>query len=77
MLDADYEDYPLEEVLQRFQELAAQGSLCFQKWTCAHCGSRQTMDVPNRLYRSGRCEECQKVTQITKCNFLLIMTGRP
>jgi hypothetical protein len=65
-------DFPLEEVLKSFQELVPKGDTLFQKWTCQHCGSRQTMATPNVLYRTGQCEECGKITEITQCNFLLI-----
>lgn len=34
----------------------------YQKFTCSGCGARQTMDVPNTIFLTGKCEECGDVT---------------
>lgn len=69
-----YDDYPLTEIADAFVRVIAAGGTCFQKWTCDHCGSRQAMDTPNRIFTSGRCEECGGVTDIAAkgCNYLII-----
>lgn len=74
MSKPEYNDYPLLEVAtQAAEHLATGRANVWQKWTCAHCNSRQTMDQMNVFYTSGRCEECGKITQIEKCNYLLEM----
>jgi hypothetical protein len=47
----------------------------YVKFTCASCGARQTFDVPNTLYTSGRCEECGSVTSLEERGggFLLVL----
>ena len=65
-----YNDYPLEEVAAQANELIKKGVDIHQKWTCGNCGSRQTMENKNIFYRSGKCEECNEVTVISRCNFL-------
>jgi len=65
-----YDDYPLEECLIQASELIRDGADVWQKWTCRHCGSRQTMGEKNKFFKSGRCEECDRVTIIKKCNYM-------
>lgn len=69
-----YNDYPLAECCATAEKLVARGALCFQKFTCEECGSRQTIDEPNKFYVSGRCEECSHVTDIAArgCNYVVI-----
>jgi hypothetical protein len=69
-----FRDYPLEEIIKQADERINQlGGKAYvqQKWTCRHCGSRQTMETKNAFYRKGRCEECGELTTIDKCNYLL------
>jgi hypothetical protein len=72
-MKAKVRNFPFKEVVARADALAKDGAVIFQKWTCAHCGSRQTMDKPNAFYVEGECEECHKVTDIQAagCNYLL------
>jgi hypothetical protein len=71
----DYKDYPIMQCAEQAEAAIDAGAAVFQKWTCQNCGSRQTMDEPNKFFTSGRCEECQQITQITKCNYMVIMLG--
>ena len=77
----EFNDFPLDDVVaqadERIEELRRKGVSAYvcQKWTCGHCGSRQTMEDKNVFHRSGRCEECSEVTPIAKCNYLLVMEG--
>jgi len=64
-------DKPVEEIAVQADAQIQKGFTIWQKWTCAHCGSRQTMDEPNLLYRSGRCQNCDKVSVIAVCGFML------
>lgn len=67
-------DYPFNEVAMAVDQLAAKGWDCYQKFTCRGCGRRLTMDEPNILYTTGKCEDCGYVTDIKAhgCNYLLI-----
>lgn len=71
-----YNDYPIDECAEACEALIAKGHTIHQKWTCKHCGARQTMEEPNSFSRSGRCGECGQVTLISKCNYLAIMEMR-
>lgn len=66
-------DYPFDEVFEKVKRLAEHGFDCYQKFTCAGCGARLTMDVPNVLYETGTCHECPATTDIRKsgCNYLM------
>jgi len=68
-------NYPLTECLQVAQRAREDGFDIHQKWTCSHCGARQTMAMPNIFYTSGECEECKNTSQITECNFMAISMG--
>jgi len=72
-------DFPFDEIAKAVEDHAKQGALCFQKWSCAHCKARQTMSLPNVLYRQGKCEECGKITQIDEqgCNYMLMLSSSP
>jgi hypothetical protein len=70
-----YNDYPLALCAEQVAPLIAKGIKVYQKFTCAHCGSRQTMGDANVFFLSGRCEECQKVTKITHCNYMVHAEG--
>lgn len=70
----DPRDFPLNAVAETAMEWVDKGATIFQKFTCSHCGARQTIDEPNKLFTSASCEECGKVTDITVsgCNYLVI-----
>lgn len=69
----EYKNHPFLEVHKVAEEWMKKGARVHQKFTCEHCGSRQTMAEANVWYTTGRCEECGKITNIVKtgCNFLL------
>jgi predicted RNA-binding Zn-ribbon protein involved in translation (DUF1610 family) len=68
------DDYPLDECAATLQRLVENGATFWQKFTCANCGERKTMDVPNVLYTAGHCDSCGHLTNIeeTGCNYLLL-----
>jgi hypothetical protein len=74
-------DHPFADCVKAASDLIAQGHVVFQKFTCAWCGARQTMERPNRFYDYGSCEECgpDKVTNIMKhgMNYQLWMASDP
>jgi hypothetical protein len=65
----EYNDAPIADIAQRADMVIALGATTFQKFSCAHCGSRQTVDEPNTFFRQGECEECGHITDITICGF--------
>lgn len=71
-----YNDYPIEECVATADKYIAKGMFAYQKFTCDHCGSRQTMGEPNTFFTSGTCEACGKTTDLKKkgCNYLLSTT---
>jgi phage terminase large subunit GpA-like protein len=70
-------DYPLIQMATEANRHVEAGATVWQKWTCEHCGSRQTMEKKNTFYKSGRCEECGQVTIIEKCGYTLLMESQP
>jgi hypothetical protein len=67
-----FSDYPIDECVEMASQIVADGNKIHQKWTCSHCGSRQTMGEPNQFFRAGKCESCGETTIITKCNYMVI-----
>jgi hypothetical protein len=65
-------DHPFYEVAAQAQVMMALGHTIHQKFTCARCGSRQTMAMPNVFYQLGQCEECGHETDIVAqgCNYV-------
>jgi hypothetical protein len=70
-----------KSTIQQMDEAIANGATVHMKWTCVHCGARQTFVEPNSVYETGgRCEECNKVTDVLQderadTNFLAIWGG--
>ena len=78
-MGANPQDGEFYSVVQEASAQIEKGAKVFQKFTCAGCKARQTMDVPNRFYTSGKCEECGHVTNLVKqgCGFMMIMGMTP
>jgi predicted RNA-binding Zn-ribbon protein involved in translation (DUF1610 family) len=70
-------DFPLDEVFARAQEVVDHGHRVHQKFTCAACGQRLTMEEPNKFWTKGTCDKCGHVTDIRAdgCNFLVVMSS--
>lgn len=62
--------------MHRADQWINRGWTVFQTWHCK-CGTQQTMSVANHFYLSGRCEECNEVTDLVKsgCGFHAAMLG--
>jgi hypothetical protein len=58
------------------QAVIDEGGQILQKWTCSHCGSRQTMAEFDRFFRAGICEECKETTIIRECGFSALFRRR-
>jgi transcription elongation factor Elf1 len=71
-------DHPFYETVDKATELIEKGAKVWQKFTCAKCGSRQTMDQENTFYTLGTCEECGFQTDIEKqgCNYMLLWKNK-
>lgn len=74
---ADTLDFPFDEVAENALHLVKQGHTIFQKFSCEKCGVRQHMEEPNKFYKTGKCETCGHVTDLTRtgCNFLLCISA--
>ena len=74
-------DFPWDEVCKSAEQLALDGHLVYQKWTCAGCGARIGSSRPNYFTEQGRCEEpgCGHITNIKKqgCNYMVIASSDP
>lgn len=61
-----FKDLPWDALLAQANETIAGGATVYQKFTCEHCGARQTMDAPNTFYMIGSCGECRHETDLVK-----------
>lgn len=73
----EQKNYPITQIAISCNQAMAKGATVHQKWTCLNplCGARQTMETPNTLYTSGKCEECNQVSPIEECNFTAIFAA--
>jgi hypothetical protein len=64
--------HPFNDVVANAETKIADGWTVYQQWNCAHCGAKQTMPDENKFFIGGKCEECNKLTDIVKdgCNFM-------
>ncbi|WP_028164078.1 hypothetical protein [Bradyrhizobium elkanii] len=71
----EYQDYPFEEVRRQADERIAMGATVFQKFTCAGCGARLTMETPNTFHEYGSCDRCNVLTNIRQrgCNYMALL----
>jgi hypothetical protein len=69
-----YKDFPFDECMAAAKQLALDGALVHQKWTCDGCGDRVTANHPNTWTEFGHHEDCGHVTNIRKngCNYMII-----
>jgi hypothetical protein len=72
LANAAIADMPLAEAMAQADIAIAAGFQTFQKFTCAGCSTRLTIDVPNTFHRTGTCDRCTAVTNIEArgCGFL-------
>jgi hypothetical protein len=69
-----YKDFPFDKVCETAERLASEGFKVYQKFTCAGCGTRLTIDEPNHFHRMGSCDKCNVITNIEQrgCNYMVI-----
>ena len=66
-------DFPINECRARADVAIGRGFTIYQKFTCAQCGNRLTMDVPNAFFTTGGCDRCGHVTDIVVCGFSAVI----
>jgi hypothetical protein len=71
-----YNDYPLEDIVVEAVRLIAQGAKVHQKFTCAGCKRRLTVEEPNIFYQSGTCDNCNVITTIRACNYMIVWSRK-
>lgn len=54
----------IKAVCAKAKEVKEIGGQVLFKYTCLHCGSRQTFAEENKLYVEGQCEECKGITNL-------------
>ena len=66
-------DHPFYDVAAEASAWLRLGHTVHQKFTCARCGTRQTMAIPNVFFERGQCEECGYETNIVArgCNYVM------
>lgn len=69
-----YNNYPLHEVAAEAEKRMQAGADIYQKFTCAKCHTRQTIDTKNQFFTKGQCEECGHITdlRLAGCNYLAV-----
>jgi hypothetical protein len=73
-------DDPFDIAVAKANEAIRAGFTIYQKFTCAGCGARLTIDEPNTFHAVGTCDRCPAITQIhrTGCGFLAVtQLGHP
>lgn len=69
-------DFPFDEVVRTADQKISEGMTVYQKYTCAGCGVRLTIEEPNVFHKLGKCDKCPAVTDIVKqgCNYMATFT---
>lgn len=72
-MEEKHVDFPFDDVVKKALMIIGDGVQVHQKFTCAGCGQRLTMEEPNHFYTEGTCDQCPTITNIEKqgCNFLI------
>ena len=67
-------DIPIGVARINCEKLNRSGVTIWQKWTCMHCGSRQTTSEENALKEHGLCQQCKRSTEITHCGYAALFS---
>ena len=70
------DDLPFYKIAEQAEQLIEAGASIYFKFTCQHCGARQTFDEVNKLFTSGSCEECGEVTSLVEngCGYMVVFS---
>jgi len=65
--------HPFYDCVRDAEKIMQTGNSVYQQFNCAHCGVKQTMDTSNVFFKTGKCEECGKITDIESdgCNYMV------
>lgn len=55
----------LRPVLDAANREMQNGAQIYFKWTCLHCGNRQTFEEEGKFFLEGQCEECEHISDLT------------
>ena len=80
----DHNDYEIDDMLPRMDELIQQGCLVFLKWTCPSCGERVTSNQANAYQTDGYQHEekadgslCGGLYMGTRFNYIMMSSMSP
>jgi hypothetical protein len=64
--------HPFNDVVKQASLTMSKGAVIHQQFLCEHCGVKQTMEIADKFFKKGKCEECGKITDIKLkgCNYL-------
>jgi hypothetical protein len=64
--------HPFYKCVEQADKLIKAGANIYQQFNCAKCGVKQTMGEANTFYKTGKCEECNHITNIEQdgCNYM-------
>ena len=66
-------EWNTEELMENMKKQINNGCICYVKFTCLNCGSRQTAETPNTFHTEGyTCEECGKRSYPKKWGMMII-----
>jgi hypothetical protein len=66
-------DISLKQLKEKMDWVTMQGGITFVKFTCLHCGSRQTSVEPDVIHESYTCCKCGKVSYPHGYGMLVIL----
>ena len=67
-------DLPREEAMARASTLLRdKASEIYFKYTCEHCGERNTFNDPNTLWSEGECYSCGKISKVDRAGFMVVL----
>jgi transcription elongation factor Elf1 len=74
----EVKDVTLEEIIPMCANVLSKSQTFWIKFTCLHCGSRQTSDTPNVIHMAGyTCENCGKLTKPLKYGLVVMVISCP
>jgi hypothetical protein len=67
-------DFAFAEVVKKAVDLMDRGFEVHQKYSCAGCGTRLTIEEPNVFHEFGTCDKCEALTDIRRrgCNYMVV-----
>ena len=63
-------EFTVPEVMEKANEIVAQGGTVYFTWVCEECGEKQAFTEPNTLFGEGECYKCHHVAKVKKANFI-------